>query len=218
MFSKILKVEYLTLIFSMGFIFCPLILSLKHFRSYPKELKVIGIHLILIAILAIYSASLWISSKNNLPVLHIYTMIEFSTIMFFYQIVFKNAIDKVWFIVLISGFLIFCLINAFFIQKWHIFNTYPRTLESIIIISTSLFYYYKITKQTLYIQIEKSATFWINTGFFIYFSGSFLLFMLSNYILPLSLKFNMIVWQLHAFLSCVLYCLIFIGLWQRRKA
>ncbi|RQO75385.1 hypothetical protein DBR43_08495 [Pedobacter sp. KBW06] len=177
-----------------------------------------SIHLILIAILAIYSASLWISSKNNLPVLHIYTMIEFSTIMLFYQIVFKNAINKVWFIALISAFLVFCVVNAFFIQKWHIFNTYPRTLESIIIISTSLFYYYKITKQTLYIQIEKSATFWINTGFFIYFSGSFLLFMLSNYILPLSLKFNMIVWQLHAFLSCVLYCLIFIGLWQRRKA
>lgn len=218
MFSKILKVEYLTLIFSMGFIFCPLILSLKYFRSYPKELKVISIHLMLIAILAVYSASLWIFSKNNLPVLHIYTMIEFSTIMLFYQIVFKNVIDKVWFIALILAFLVFCLINAFYIQKWHIFNTYPRTLESIIIISTSLFYYYKITKQTLYIQIEKSATFWINTGFFIYFSGSFLLFMLSNYILPLSLKFNMIVWQLHAFLSCVLYSLIFIGLWQRRKA
>ncbi|WP_157262902.1 hypothetical protein [Pedobacter steynii] len=194
-----------------------MILSLKYFRSYPKELKVISIHLLLIGILALYSASLWLSSKNNLPVLHIYTMIEFSTIMLFYQVVFKDSIARIWFILLISGFLAFCLINAFWIQKWHIFNTYPRTLQSIVIISTSLFYYYKITRQTLYIQIEKSATFWINTGFFIYFSGSFLLFMLSNYILPLSLKFNMIVWQLHAFLSCILYSLIFIGLWQRRK-
>lgn len=202
----------------MGFIFSPLILSLKHFRSYPKELKVISIHLILIAILALYSASLWIFSKNNLPVLHVYTMIEFSTIMLFYQVVFKDTIDKIWFIVLIGAFLAFCLINAFYIQKWHIFNTYPRTLQSLLIISASLLYYYKITKQTVYIQIEKSPAFWINTGFFIYFSGSFLLFMLSNYILPLSLKFNMIVWQLHAFLSCILYCLIFTGLWQHRKA
>lgn len=211
------KTEYFILYFSMGIIFCPLFLALINVRSYPKELKIITLQLLLVALIGSYSASLWLASKNNLPVLHIYTMVEFSTIMLFYQVVFKAVIQKKWFFLLIGTFLIFCLVNVFYIQNWYMFNTYPRTLESILVISASLYYYYKIMRQSLYVRIEKSPVFWINTGFFIYFSGSFLLFTLSNYILPLSKVFNLIVWQLHAFLSIILYTFIFIGLWQRRK-
>ncbi|SHF18784.1 hypothetical protein SAMN04488522_102372 [Pedobacter caeni] len=206
------------LYFSMGIVFCPLILALIKVRSYSKELKLITLYLLSIAVIGIYSAYLWKNLQNNLPVLHIYTMIEFTTIMLFYQYIFKDYIAKSRFWILIAVFLIFCLLNATYIQKWTIFNTYPRTLESIIVIGSSLYYYYKITKQSLYIQIEKSPVFWINTAFFIYFSGSFLLFTVSNYILPYSFEFNMMVWQFHAFLSIIKDILIFIGLWQYRKA
>lgn len=201
----------------MGIIICPLILALINVKSYPKELKVITLYLVFIAFIGAYSAWLWSQNKNNLPVLHIYTMVEFTCIMLFYQVIFKTYIAKRWFGLLIAVFLAFCLLNATYIQDWKIFNTYPRTLESILVISASLYYYYKITRQTLYTQIEKSPVFWINTGFFIYFSGSFLLFTISNYILPYSFKFNMMVWQFHAFLSIVNNILIFIGLWQHKK-
>ncbi|WP_316821507.1 hypothetical protein [Pedobacter gandavensis] len=201
----------------MGIVLCPLILALINVKSYPKELKVITLYLSSIAIIGAYSAYLWTHLQNNLPVLHIYTMVEFTTIMLFYQVIFKNYIPKRSFWLVIGIFLVFCLLNATYIQDWKIFNTYPRTLESILVISASLYYYYKITRQSLYTQIEKSPVFWINTGFFIYFSGSFLLFTISNYILPYSFKFNMMVWQFHAFLSIVNNILIFIGLWQHKK-
>lgn len=209
--------EYFILFFPMGILFCPLVLSLKNIKNYPIELKIIGLHLLLITIIGTYSTYLWFMRKNNLPLLHIYTMAEFSTIMLFYKVIFKSYIKKIWFIILIISFIAFCLVNVFYIQNWYMFNTYPRTLESVIVISSSLYYYYKITRQSLYIQIEKSPTFWINTGFFIYFSGSFLLFTLSNYILPLDREFNMMVWQFHALLSLILYIFIFIGLWQHKK-
>ncbi|WP_316750637.1 hypothetical protein [Pedobacter gandavensis] len=209
--------EKIYLYFSMGIIICPLILALINVKSYPKGLKVITLYLVCIASIGAYSAWLWAQNKNNLPVLHVYTMVEFTAIMLFYQVIFKIYIAKKWFVLLIAVFLAFCLLNATCIQDWKIFNTYPRTLESILVISASLYYYYKITRQTLYTQIEKSPVFWINTGFFIYFSGSFLLFTISNYILPYSFKFNMMVWQFHAFLSIVNNILIFIGLWQHKK-
>lgn len=201
----------------MGIVICPLILALTNVKSYPKELKVITLYLVSIAVIGSYSAYLWSQHKNNLPVLHIYTMVEFTTIILFYQTIFKTYFSKRWAWLVISVFLIFCLVNATYIQDWKMFNTYPRTLESILVIGASLYYYYKITRQTLYTQIEKSPVFWINTGFFIYFSGSFLLFTISNYILPFSFKFNMMVWQFHAFLSIVNNILIFIGLWQHKK-
>lgn len=201
----------------MGIIICPLIIALIHVKSYPKELKVVTLYLVSTAILGFYSAYLWAQHKNNLPVLHVYTMVEFTTIMLFYQAIFKEYFAKYWAWLVIAVFLVFCLVNATFIQDWKIFNTYPRTIESILVISASLYYYYKITRQTLYNQIEKSPVFWVNTGFFIYFSGSFLLFTISNYILPFSFKFNMMVWQFHAFLSIVNNILIFIGLWQHKK-
>lgn len=210
-------IEKIYLYFSMGIVICPLILALTNVKSYPKELKVITLYLVSIAIIGSYSAYLWSQHKNNLPVLHIYTMVEFTTIILFYQTIFKTYFSKRWAWLVISVFLIFCLVNATYIQDWKMFNTYPRTLESILVIGASLYYYYKITRQTLYTQIEKSPVFWINTGFFIYFSGSFLLFTISNYILPFSFKFNMMVWQFHAFLSIVNNILIFIGLWQHKK-
>lgn len=212
------KLDYFIFFFSMGIVFCPLLLSLIDVRSYPKELKIIPIHLTAIAILGVYGAVLWVQKTNNLPILHVYTMIEFSTITLFYQVIFKETVPRHWFLILISCFIVFCLINALYIQSWQIFNTYPRTLESITVIGFSLCYYYRITHQNLYLQIEKSPIFWINTGLFIYFSGGFLLFTLSNYILPLSLSIRLLVWQLHALLSIIMYVLIFIGLWQHRKA
>lgn len=175
-------------------------------------------HLLFVSLLGSYSAYLWFRSKNNLPILHVYTMVEFTTIMWFYQVVFKDAVSKIWSLSVTVAFLAFCVINVLYIQSWLMFNTYPRTLESIIVICCSLYYYYKITRQSHYIQIEKSPVFWINTGFFIYFSGSFLLFTLSNYVLHLHREFQMLVWQFHAFLTITLYILIFIGLWQHKKA
>lgn len=201
----------------MGIVLCPLLLSLFNVKSYTKELKIITLHLILIAILGTYSTYLWSLSKNNLPVLHIYTMVEFTTIMLFYREVFRESIQGKWFIIVIGCFVSLCLLNVFYIQNWFVFNTYPRALQSLITIIACLYYYYKITHESLYTQIEKSPVFWINNGFFIYFSGSFLLFMLSNYILSMNREANMIVWMLHGFLSILLYVLISIGLWQKRK-
>lgn len=202
---------------AMGIVLCPLLISLFNAKSYNKDLKIITLHLILITILGSYSAYLWSLSTNNLPVLHIYTMVEFTTIMLFYKEVFRNSIKGKWFIIMIGSFIALCLINVFYIQNWFVFNTYPRALQSVLIMCACLYYYYKITHESLYTQIEKSPVFWINNGFFIYFSGSFLLFMLSNYILSMNREINMIFWMLHGCLSILLYILIAIGLWQKRK-
>ncbi|EDM38763.1 hypothetical protein PBAL39_21860 [Pedobacter sp. BAL39] len=202
---------------AMGFVLVPLFVSIFKFRSYTTALRIITLHLVLISFIGGYSAYLWALKKNNLPVLHIYTMVEFTTIMLFYAEVFKDKIKRKWTVAIIGGFISFCLINAEYIQNWFVFNTYPRALQSFVIICACLYYYYQITHQTLYIQIEKSPIFWINTGFFIYFSGSFLLFMLSNYILRMNSAFNMNVWMFHAFLSILMYTLIAVGLWQTKK-
>lgn len=211
------KLNYIIFFLSLFIVLCPLILALSRVHRYPKELKVITVHLTAITILGFIGAILWALKKNNLLVLHIYTMIEFTTITLFYQSVFKTLFSKKKALVLIASFVIFCLINAFYIQSWWIFNTYPRTLESIVVIGFSLFYYYRITHQNVHLQIEKSPVFWISTAFFIYFSGGFFLFMLSNYILPLDPALRIMIWQIHAILSIILYILIYIGLWQNRK-
>ncbi len=151
---------------------------------------------------------------NNLPYLHLYTFLEFGVISLFFFRTLKNYFSRKLLLSLIIGFLIFAPINAFFIQGIYNFNTNARALECIILILFSFMYYYMILNELKVKEPTKSTDFWLNTGFLIYFSGSFVVFMLSNVLLKKSLEVINVAWAMHSMLLAVLHILISIGLWK----
>lgn len=154
---------------------------------------------------------------NNLPYLHLYTWLEFTVVGLLFQRIFQSfSIRKIpmWFI---SGFSVFCIINAFFVQGINNYNSYSRSLESLLIIILCLVFYYRMFNDLSIKEPENSPDFWLVTAFFLYFTGSFVLFILSSFLMSESRQINLIAWTMHAFLMAILHIFISIGLWKTSR-
>lgn len=150
----------------------------------------------------------------NLYILHIYTIIECNLIALFYHNFFQNFYPR-W---LVPGLMVvftgFAIANSALWQPLSGYNTYARSLESLLIIGLSLICFYKMLMVLDTQRPTQHPIFWINTGFLFYFAGSLFFFILSNALLKepnQSLSFMS--WGLHALLMVLMHILIGIGLW-----
>jgi hypothetical protein len=196
---------------SAWIVFVPFILAIVLFKRFTAAYRVLSIHIFIACAVELASYLMSLYRQPNLFLLHIYTLTEFLLLYLFYEIYF-NRFYPVWPLrITAAAFLVFSVINSLFIQPVTGFNSYARAAEAFIMTVLSLLCFYKLAQE------HKPAVTWINTGLLLYFSGSFLLFIVSNYILSYSSKLNYHIWAVHAFLSLLLYLLITIGLWKARK-
>lgn len=202
---------------SAWIVIVPVLISSVFYRNYNTGLKVLGIHVFIACAVEISSYILMKMGRNNLPLLHFYTLSEFLLLYIFYDIFFNNTFPK-WLLRGIAGsFVLFTLINSIFIQSIFTFNNYARGLEALLLIVFALLGFYKIYLPVQVTGVKHNSVVWINSGVLLYFSGAFTLFILSNYILPLGRTLNTQIWAVHSFLSILLYVFISIGLWKGRK-
>jgi len=199
------------------FIVPALIIAFRKYSKLSPELKVITYYLVLSALTEILAALLAAVNKNNLPLLHIYTILQFVLIARFYGIVLAGFVPRNLIRYSAYFFIIFSILNSLFLQTIFTNNTYARTLESLLVITFSLTLFYRIISEMRIEKLEDSPVFWINTGFLIYFSSTIFLFVMSNFILPLNKTLNVYLWGVHAFISSFHYILIAIGLWKHRN-
>lgn len=141
---------------------------------------------------------------RNLPLLHLYTIVEAVLILSYFRTLFIDPIIKKVLLYTIFLFPLLCIINFTFIQSIYTFNTYTRPLEAILITFFCMLYLYKngVTENWL----NKSES-WFNMGILIYFPVACIIFILSNYMVFVSKNksMNVIIWDIHAALSMLMY-------------
>lgn len=194
----------------------PLVIAISKYRYFSKPFKVLTLHLIIVSFFSVVSGVLYFLKKNNLPLLHLYTIAELITISWFYSCILDKW-PKKFLLVLIVSFILLALIDASYIEGWFQFNTLPRSIECLVVICFSISVYLKILAELNIEKLQHSSLFWVNTGFLFYFSGALFLFALSEYLLPLKFEYRMYVWTFHALLSSLLYFFIFTGLCYYKK-
>lgn len=197
-------------------IFFPLVLSLSNVKHYTKEYRILTMHLVMVILFSMPGMVMALFKINNLPLLHIYTICEFSLLAWFYKVVLDKFISYKLLLALVLLFTSFALYQAV-ITGWYKFNTVVRSTECLFIIAFCLLCYYKILTELNIPLLQRSPLFWINTGFMFYFSGSLFLFLLNEYFRTADLGFYINVWVFHAVLAVMLYLFIFKGLWHNRK-
>lgn len=195
----------------------PLWQSWRHEKNYPPSLRVLHLHLLVVNVFSLAGTVLWYLHINNLPLLHVYTLLECSLVSWFYSLVLTRWKWKQYLVYWVSAFAVFVLVNACCWQSWFRFNTYPRTVESMAVIVLSILCYFQLLDETPEQRRTANPFFWINTGFFLYFCVAFTLFSLSNFLLGMSHGLNLLAWTIHAFFSILLYLFIFIGLCCYKK-
>ncbi len=179
--------------------------------------KTIVWFILLSGIIEIISRILWFKSANNLPLLHVYVAAGFVCLTLFYEDIFKGVIGKKITRSILLLFLFFTLLNSLFIQGIFSYNSYALTAEAIIIIIYSLSCFIIMLNDVMkkrYHGMVFSIN-WINSGIFIYYTSSLLIFHFGH-ILALLTPSDMLTytWVVHAFFSMVMYCCFFVALWN----
>lgn len=116
----------------------------------PKPLKIMWFHLLCASFLQIIMLILSLSHKNNMLLVHMYIVEEFTMDMLFYrELLQKNdpneeiSVKYSLFIVVIVAFIAFAVVNAAFITDTNHFPIYTFAIQSIItvilLLNTAMF-------------------------------------------------------------------------------
>lgn len=190
------------------------------FRSLPRLFKVFSIFIFFSGLIQFPGLILALLKQNNHPLLHIYVPLGCVLLIWFYKHILEGFANKNVFIFSGILFLVYSLINTLCFQKITSYNSNALTVESVIIIILSISTYgFLLNTIVRKDQSLISSLNWINSGIFIYYTSSLLLFYFGSKILSISFprEYSLYIWVLHAFFSVIMYVCFFIGLWKRPK-
>ena len=192
-----------------------LVLGINVYLGYVKfNLTNTSIKWFLYAILTslivqVFSQILWYKVLNNLPLLHLYTLLEFIFLSLFYRSIFRDLkLRYLDLFILLVG--LFIIVNSAFLQPVNGFNNNAKTLTQLIFIAYTLIYLFKLPKQ------ENALLNLLNSGILIYYSGSLFIFMFTNVLTDLKelIPYYNYLWLANAFLYLIFQLIILYGLWK----
>ena len=128
----------------------------------------------------------WYLSKGvrNYWMYNVFTTIEFVFYSFLFYMHFRKKIFRTLIIFFVPFFILFILINIFFIQGINkTFNTYTFLLGSFfIVIFCCCFFYESVLPDKIDQQLSKQPFFWISSGLLIFYLGSVIINALFEYL------------------------------------
>lgn len=194
-------------------IIAPVVIGFFKYHVLSSPLRILTWYLSFSAVLNIITVLLAGYQVNNLPLLHFYTLTEFILLMVFFKRIFSSHKIERYFLPLIIAFSLLCIINAVYFQSLFTYNSYTKTAEAIIVCFFSAKYFFVLLDGIDKITPAKKSLIYINTGLLLYFSCSFIIFVLyKNGIM--SWDMSLFIWSIHATFLLLMYILFAIGLWK----
>ena len=195
-----------------SFILVPLVTALIRYQYLSAAGRVLFVYLVVDTVVSILSSTLAYHHVPNMPLYHFATMVDTVLLLYFFSMVFA---EKRW-----AGYLTVCMFvfpllavfNFLFLQPLFSFNSYMLSLKSMLLIGLCFLYwwYYEPVAGKAWKDIPLH---WIVSGLLLYFSSAFILFTFSDLIISVSSRsISIVLWNIHAGLSVVMYLLLAIGL------
>ena len=120
-----------------------------------------------------------------------------------YFFAFDEAFNRHLITWVVGAGILFTVADAMFIEGLRQFNSYSRTVESIILILTALAFFYQLINRLDLTFIDKQPMFWISVGVLIYFSGNVFLFMLQRAMIASGESDFSLYWIIHSCLNII---------------
>lgn len=194
-------------------ILLPMATAVFRRKYWQAPEKLIFIYLIISGVFNILAASLAARGINNLPLLHLYTVIEFMVIAAFFRSILPPSKTRVMINWLLVVFPVMAGINIYLLNSIFLYNLIPRSVEAIIIVLLCIHYLMK----SLSFSAGKSPffNFAVVVSFLMYFSGSLALFALSDFIIA-NKKINSLIWNTHATFVLIMYLIIAVAYFKTK--
>jgi VanZ family protein len=193
-------------------ILLPIFIGIYRYRSLPVYAKFVLLYLVVSGVInntATVMAKVY--HANNLPLTHLLAVMEFLIFALFYGRLLYKEKPALTFQLLPLFFFIACVANTLFFQNIFTFNSYSRSLGALIIMLLAINYFAKIAATQPEQNVTAMPSFWFNTAIFLYYSGGFMLFIFSNFMLRESRSNFDLIWNIHAALVLLMYILFTIG-------
>ena len=110
----------------------------------------------------------------------IFTVVEFSLFSWFFYLIVHNILIKKAIFPLIAIFCTFSLSLYIFLPENTSFSSKLVGVESVLIITMCIYYFFDQLKQSNTLLIYSSINFWVIISFLIYISGTFFLFIYAD--------------------------------------
>ncbi len=135
----------------------------------------------LIIILQVFATYLNLNGQNNLFIFHIYTPLEFFVFTYILKSVVKSSSIKILLNLLLISFTLFCIYDMIVFETLSKFNSVPRGIEGILAIIFCIYFFFQLFISEESFQLKSYPPFWLFSGWLIYFSGTFFLFIYANH-------------------------------------
>src|SRR3546814_749894 len=120
---------------------------------------------------------------NNMPLIHLFIALSLSLFSVLYYRAFQSKTLQRLVLFLGPASVLAVIVSSLFIGGIWVYPSFSNTLQSVVLMSFSLLFFYQIFTRQEYVHIEKQAMFWINSGVLIYFSVNIFLFMLFDLVI-----------------------------------
>jgi hypothetical protein len=185
------------------------------FKKLAPTLKLLSILIFFALVVESISRILWLYKISNLFLWPVYVCVEFAFLIWIYdmelQIIFLHKI-KIWLILLFTLYVSYKTLQVS--SRINLIDNSGRLLESVVLISIILVYYFKLYSNQPTSRLWALPMFCVSTGLLLFFAGNFFIFLFINFILQYSQKLNYQIWIIHASLNCVLYLIYTFTLWK----
>jgi hypothetical protein len=118
--------------------------------------------------------------------------------------------------VVAATYILFALINLFFLQGLYVYNSYTSTVSSTGFMCLSVAYFGALIFQSSEHHAVRGM-FWINAAILFYSAGTFFIHLLVNYLVTFLKNDLIIVWMVHHSIGLLYYGLISYGLIKVRR-
>lgn len=215
---------YIIKTISPYFVLIPFIFGLLKLKSLSREQKIL-FSAISLGVLGEISMKLAIALwQNNMPVMHIYTLLEFVLLLSVFHLGKPNLITRNVYISFLILFTFIWFVDILFLGGIWKGIALMRSLQGIILISIALLYFYRLLQELDLLRPERTFLFWFSIAILVYFGGNLLLFIYFNHITNVGMQSSeaadkmMQLKFITYFLNILLYILYSISfLWKESK-
>lgn len=177
------------------------LLALSQYKNWNRHSRILFYYLLLAFIFNVIARLT--KSINNLPYLHLYTVLEFSVLCMFFG---SYSKEKKNYVIAVLAFLGLAVWYGFFYENIFVFNKIPRFTGSLII---TLFCINFLLKNMAITRLSNSRFHFISvSALLMYYSTCSILFGLSDLLMKVPKNIASYIWMGHATLNMVMYMLL----------
>lgn len=190
------------------------------FKKLHPALKFLVAYLLMVGLIEILAKLYvygWLQG-SNLYLLHFYTLAEFALLALMYLGIygFKNQQNnalKLYFLVAFCAILLYTLFSLSNSDKS--FELYSKLIVNGTMIALALtFFIQSLRNPNRYLQ-NFNALAYLNSGILLYFTGSFIIYLILNQMIRADLSETLYLWLINVILTFIFHLACITALWQK---